>query len=278
MIAWLSRRERTEGIGTIAGLTRYRQLRQAGLELNNRLIETLPRDVLDEGAQKLGLLRKNTILLESEDEIAVLMDYCLHDVRRQGMTAIDRYLQTSPPPADSDEMILLQALRESRFSVYAVETTEPGVGVQVRDMLRDEPLFLTDVGLSRTAPRGLILATRVMVPDGIAMTTGAALPIGVLPAVERERFLSRFAALPLHSNSEPLSPAQATELSTTLIRAARERGASSQVTYETPGSAPFPARARESSRPAPARTRIGRNDPCPCGSGQKFKRCCKARG
>ncbi|MGH7856174.1 MAG: SEC-C metal-binding domain-containing protein [Candidatus Binatia bacterium] len=23
-------------------------------------------------------------------------------------------------------------------------------------------------------------------------------------------------------------------------------------------------------------TRIGRNDPCPCGSGKKFKRCCGA--
>ena len=23
-----------------------------------------------------------------------------------------------------------------------------------------------------------------------------------------------------------------------------------------------------------ARTKIGRNDPCPCGSGKKFKKCC----
>ncbi|MBN2579118.1 MAG: SEC-C domain-containing protein [Pirellulales bacterium] len=23
--------------------------------------------------------------------------------------------------------------------------------------------------------------------------------------------------------------------------------------------------------------RVGRNDPCPCGSGKKFKRCCGAR-
>ena len=29
--------------------------------------------------------------------------------------------------------------------------------------------------------------------------------------------------------------------------------------------------AREPARPAP---KIGRNDPCPCGSGKKFKRCC----
>jgi SWIM/SEC-C metal-binding protein len=29
--------------------------------------------------------------------------------------------------------------------------------------------------------------------------------------------------------------------------------------------------AREPARAAP---KIGRNDPCPCGSGKKFKRCC----
>ena len=29
-------------------------------------------------------------------------------------------------------------------------------------------------------------------------------------------------------------------------------------------------------RPTPRRDRIGRNAPCPCGSGQKYKRCCGA--
>jgi len=34
---------------------------------------------------------------------------------------------------------------------------------------------------------------------------------------------------------------------------------------------------RDGSRPAPARrdaAKVGRNDPCPCGSGRKFKKCC----
>ena len=34
-------------------------------------------------------------------------------------------------------------------------------------------------------------------------------------------------------------------------------------------------RASRTSRPTPLRsTKVGRNDPCPCGSGKKFKRCC----
>jgi preprotein translocase subunit SecA len=39
---------------------------------------------------------------------------------------------------------------------------------------------------------------------------------------------------------------------------------------QMPEAAPLPVQARRSTPPAP---KIGRNDPCPCGSGKKFKRC-----
>ncbi|HKQ57613.1 MAG TPA: preprotein translocase subunit SecA [Candidatus Eisenbacteria bacterium] len=49
---------------------------------------------------------------------------------------------------------------------------------------------------------------------------------------------------------------------------------------EEAGSGPAPARARPAggdggARPAPVQTgpRVGRNDPCPCGSGKKYKKC-----
>jgi preprotein translocase subunit SecA len=47
-------------------------------------------------------------------------------------------------------------------------------------------------------------------------------------------------------------------------------GASRQVSYAKIGS-------RSDQRPAPAvraAPKIGRNDPCPCGSGRKHKKCC----
>lgn len=37
---------------------------------------------------------------------------------------------------------------------------------------------------------------------------------------------------------------------------------------EEQAAAPTPA------APAPAKGKVGRNDPCPCGSGKKFKKCC----
>ena len=41
---------------------------------------------------------------------------------------------------------------------------------------------------------------------------------------------------------------------------------------------PVQVRAARAGRPQPVRAgkKVGRNDPCPCGSGQKYKKCCGA--
>jgi len=36
-------------------------------------------------------------------------------------------------------------------------------------------------------------------------------------------------------------------------------------------------RLLRSSSPAESRFKVGRNDPCPCGSGKKFKKCCMGK-
>jgi len=37
-----------------------------------------------------------------------------------------------------------------------------------------------------------------------------------------------------------------------------------------------PERAEATSTASPSATKVGRNDPCPCGSGRKYKKCCAA--
>lgn len=217
-------------------LARYKRLRRVGLDLNTRLGGTVSRGVLDEGGKKLGILKRNVLTLDTEDEIAVLMDYCLHDVRRRGANAVERYLAKSSPAADPDEVVLLHALRQARFSLFVVESAESGVGVHVRDLLRDEPRFLVDVGLSRTAAVGMVLAARVMTADGIGMTTGAALPVGVLSSAERTRFVEGVKASLPGTDFGKLSPKEAGELAATVIRTCLRHGAAERIAYVEPGS------------------------------------------
>jgi hypothetical protein len=276
-LGWLSGKVRGKGRSVsehTAFLARYKHLRQVGLQFNNRLVQSIPKSVLDEGGKKLGILKKGVLVLDSEDEIAVLMDYCIYDVQRQGRNTVERYLVEFPPAPDSDEMVLLKAMCEARYSLFAVEAVESGIGVHVRDLLRDEPHFIVDIGFSRTAPIGMILAARIMAPEGIAMTTGAALPVGVLSAADRATFLRQMVATLQAMDFRHPSRQKASELAATIIRRCLEHGAAERIQYIDPRSRRGPDRAPAAP---PSRSRIGRNDPCPCGSGRKFKNCCAAR-
>jgi hypothetical protein len=255
-------------------LARYQHLRQVGRLLNNKLVQSLSKSVLDEGGKRLGILKGKTLLLDTEDVLAVLMDYCIHDVRRKGLNAVQRYLAETPPAPDPDEMVILRALRQARFSLFAVEATEPGVEIRVLDLLRDEPLSLVDIGFSHTAAVGTMLAARVMSPDGIGMTTGSALPAGVLPPAGRARFLQGLAALLPGMDLRHPSPEQASELAGSVIRTCLQQGAAERIGYVDPNLEAV--QARLPAAPPRAR-RLGRNEPCPCGSGRKYKHCCGSR-
>jgi hypothetical protein len=215
-------------------LPRYKQLREAGLRLNNKLVKTLSRSVMGEGGRKLGILEGNELMLDTEDEMAVLMDYCVHDVRRYGLNAVERYLQSSPPPADSDEWVLLQALRVSRFSLFAIESIEKGVGVQVRDLLRDETLFLTDVSLGSSAWLGMVLASRLMAPEGITMTSGAALPADTLAESEYAEFVEELQETFGGVDFRNMAPEEANDLTATVLRTCLAEGAAERIAYVKP--------------------------------------------
>jgi hypothetical protein len=266
-------------------LPRYKHLREVGRTLAHALMKSLPEDALPEAGRKLGILRGKTFVLDTEDEMAVLMDYAIHDVRRQGLNAVERYLAETPPPPDSEEMRFLQSLREARYAILLVEAAEPGVGVQARDLIRNDTFFVMDVGFGTCAEPGFVLATRMHVLDNFAMTTGAGLPVGIVPDDERENWLGRWPNLNLGDDGAPLSPDKVSDRNAAIIRSCLEKGAASHIAYEDlsearsrprlPAAPAAPGRPRLSPAAGPAH--IGRNDPCPCGSGKKFKQCCLRR-
>jgi len=77
------------------------------------------------------------------------------------------------------------------------------------------------------------------------------LPTGIEDTIEELRHWAAFAEKPAERRTPPPPPPH--------FEALREPA--------EPVTSPVLPRGR----------RIGRNDPCPCGSGKKFKRCCGAR-
>lgn len=232
-------------MGTHADLLpRYRQLRQAGLELNTRLGASLSQSAFREGGRKLGLLDGDQLFLDTEDAVAVLTDFCIHDVRRRGVNAVEEFLRTSPPAEGSDEWVLLHALRASRFGVFAVEAVERGVGVRVRDLLRGTTAFVVDVGFGTSTKVGMVFAMRVMVADGIGMTTGAALPFGKLSKAARTELATDLRAEFAGLDFDNLAPEEATDFAGAVLRTSLADGAALDISYLSVGDDPPRRRPR----------------------------------
>ncbi len=243
---------------------RYKRLRAASVKLNHQLVKTLSKDQMDEGGRKLGLLQGGILVFKTDDETSVLMDYCIYDVYRNGRNAVERFLQDSPPPPDSEEMQCLNAMREAFYSVFVAESVIPNVGITARDVVSDRHVLIVDVGFGNSGKPGVVLASRIMSFDDFSMTCGAAIPIGLMPKGEPNDLVNQLGKAMTSQESGKYDPAN-------LIKTCLSAGASRHIRYEDAGqSMPHPGPRMGPSR----QVKVGRNDLCPCGSGKKYKHCC----
>jgi hypothetical protein len=256
-------------------LPAYRQFRQIGLRLNQALTRSLRKEVIETAGRRLGILHNGTLVFDSEDETAVLMDYAIYNVQSAGRNAVQKYLAQSPPPPGSDEMVLLNAALKASYSLFQVIDLEPGIGVTVQDLLRGETGFMADIGFSSTARKGSVLATRVIPLDeqGFVMSGGAALPVvpELLTKIKRELGV----AFGPGTDFARLTRDQEAALAALVIRVCLQTGMSSRIAYGT-GAEESSSRKVRSIDPREVR-RANPNDACPCGSGKKFKSCCGRR-
>jgi hypothetical protein len=256
---------------------RYQRLRPIRLRLNNELVRRLSRDVLNDGARRIGILRDGVFVFDNEDETSVLMDYCIYDVYHQGRNAVEQYLHDSPPDPDSDEMACLRAMQHATYALVVVLCVEPGVGCHIRNLYTGATRLLADIGFSQTAQPGAMLATRLLDFGGFVATSGAALPVGILNHDELDEWQRKISAA-VDDESDPAP----------LIRGCLQRGASSKVRYETSntnrrsdvGADSQPAGTSAQRSRALAKRHASKpvtNRRCRCGSGKMFKNCCGKR-
>ena len=197
---------------------RYMRLRAVGKELNSRLADGLQKKDIDRCGKELGILKKNTLMFENEDDVAVLMEYCIHNPSGK-KSCIDLYIEQSSLEPVSDEMMLLKALREAFFSIVQVNRTEKGYLCYAEDILRRQDFLLIDLGVGSTARPGMLIATRLMKMPASEyyMTTGAALPVRGDGAMAMVKAVLRRFSQPIESGN--LSQTQANSIGKQIIRA-----------------------------------------------------------
>ncbi|OHB65323.1 MAG: hypothetical protein A2168_04520 [Planctomycetes bacterium RBG_13_50_24] len=248
-------------------VTRYKELRKIVCELqNNALLKYVSKRTLDVCGKKLGILQNKTFILDDMDQMGVVMDYCIYDYREDGLNAVARYKADSQLDPGSEEYAVVNAMSESCYMLVQVEDVRPGVGVIVNDLMGDRQFLLVDMGLSQTAAKGMVIATRLLPFEDFVTTSGAALPVGM------ETLEKIFDYAFQHYGTEDgeyidVDIRQRADLTAAIIRICLGGNASDYIKYEDVENEPV-------TSPLHREIHIGRNESCPCGSGKKYKRSC----
>jgi hypothetical protein len=252
-------------------LTRYKPIREVRFALNSRLVKTISKETLEDSARELGLFHRGSIVLDSEDQMSILMDQCLYRPQPDGRNLVAKYLEETPPTPDSEEMAVLLTMTQAYYSLFQITDVQKGVGITVQDLLRREPGFIVDVGLGNTADKHFLLASRIVPSEDFLMTNGAAIPGDARVAKRAFQELARAKMDRQTFDFHGMTTFQQAELSALLIRSCLSLGMTSHVQYAEPGA---PARLPSERLETPL---AGRNERCPCGSGKKYKLCCGRR-
>jgi hypothetical protein len=260
---------------TWGAVERYQRLREVSRKLMNRMTKTIPRVAMEEIGEALGIMRKGALVYDTEDVIAVHADCCLHDWIRDGKNLVTKYSLAHPASPGTDEELILRSQQQARFRILLPQSVAAGAGMECIDALSGEHLFLMDIAFSSSVhDGGPVMAARTVPLGDFWMTTGAGLPITGEKAGNEVigKVRSLLSVVPSVNQHE---------MALSILRTCLDCGAAEYITYSGP-SENEDAQEVESKllaprQPATSRRALGRNAPCPCGSGKKYKHCCLRR-
>ena len=166
-------------LGRAEVLTRYRRLREISKQHHSAALDFLSKDAVMSQARRLGLAQGKTLVLDSMDDLNLAFDLAIHTAPKDRSRAIDRYARAAGLSPESDEGIVLDAMRNARFSIIGILRRHDVAGLIVEDLFRGVEVWLVDEGLESSLPDGSALATRLYTPEGFAMTAGVLVPLDI---------------------------------------------------------------------------------------------------
>jgi hypothetical protein len=157
-------------------LARYRRLREISGRHQQEAVNLVPQDAVWYQARRLGLAIGRTVMFD-DVEVKYVFDLAIHTARPGRTPAIDRYARAARFAPESDEARMLEAMRNSQFTLFLVEHRHETAGLIVTDLVRQREIWLVDEGMESTFSEGAIFATRIYTPDFFSMTAGAGVPV-----------------------------------------------------------------------------------------------------
>jgi hypothetical protein len=160
-------------------LARYLRLREISKTLHEEVLKSISGDALLNQARRLGLAQGRTLVLDAMDEMYYVYDLAIYTAPADRSRAIDRYAKSARFEAQSDERLMLEAMRASQFAILLIEQRHDTVGLIATDILRNSKVWLLDVGLESSMDDGELIATRLLTPGPFSMTAGVNVPFEI---------------------------------------------------------------------------------------------------
>ena len=218
---------------------KYLRWREINGAFNNRIVASLSRSDLMDGARNLGLKEGRNVIRATEAEFDLLFDHCIYDLRRRdGRNAVQRFAPSATDTTD-DQRRVLDQMRQVKFRLLVFYEDPDDIVFNVTDLFRLEEIEFIDIGLSSSAREGsLILGHTIPTNlEGVWATTGAMLPIRpgdfeeLLPKLQR--------IIPKNTpRLANLSPAQWSEIARLSLRTALKNGCAERVEFRSPEETP----------------------------------------
>jgi hypothetical protein len=90
-------------------LKHHRRLRAVLTSHQNRAVQSVPRTTFRKWAQTFGLVEGDKLLLESEGELTILLDFLIDHHRQRGKTLVQKYLAKLPLTDEPEEKLVRPA-------------------------------------------------------------------------------------------------------------------------------------------------------------------------
>jgi hypothetical protein len=213
-------------------LSRYRRLRQISKEQHEAVLDIIAPDVVLDWARRINLTQGKTVVSDSEYEIALAEDLAIYLPRLGRSHPLDRYARAARFAPGSDAAIVLEAMRHARFSLWRVERHHEITGLILRDLLREEEIWLIDEAMAENAQPRREMAARLVQPDRFAMTARVIVPINPVLMTRPELMEEVFTRAPALRSLQGKALAEDPRFAIGVYRAAVVTGAMDFVRFK----------------------------------------------
>lgn len=154
-------------------LDQYKHLRKELVNLHSAVLKKCTNNDVTQSAKVMGILRNNTMVLNSENEKDSHMDFLVYGAGKSGKSILERYMETHDP-ANEDEKALLEAMKKSTISLYEVaETNRNEKFIMLKDVFDSGATFkVIDTGMSASLKEETLVFTRLIHLEKFSMTSG----------------------------------------------------------------------------------------------------------